>query len=155
MNLKRLIVSLTLPQAAGALGAYFTSAAIATWYVTLEKPVFNPPNWLFGPVWLVLYVLMGLAIYGVWQSKKEGVTKRRAMTTFWIHLLLNAIWPIVFFSLKNLGLALVNIILVWSMIIVLIVQFWKIDRRSSYLLMPYLVWVSYATTLNAWIWVVN
>ncbi len=149
MNYKRLIISLVLPQLAGLAGSLFTAPAISTWYAFLEKPSFGPPNWIFGPVWVLLYILMGISVYLIWQKD------RKAVYLFWIHLFFNATWSIVFFGLKNPGLAFLNIIIIWIFIIVLIIKFWKIRKLSSVLLIPYLLWVSFASLLNYFIWQLN
>ena len=161
MNYKRLIISLALPQLAGLVGSFFTSSAISSWYVTLQKPSFNPPNWLFGPAWILLYILMGISIYLVWSSyakdsERQSRNKTRsALIIFWIHLIFNASWSIVFFGFKNPGLALVNIIIIWLLIIILMIKFWKINKWATYLLIPYLLWVSFASMLNYSIWQLN
>ena len=155
MNYKRLIISLALPQAAGVLGSFFTSPAIPTWYATLQRPSFSPPNWVFGPVWILLYVLMGISVYLVWLKVKKNKSVGFAVKLFWLHLIFNASWSIVFFGLQNPGLALVNIVLIWLFIIILIIKFWKINKLAGYLLIPYLLWVSFASVLNYFIWQLN
>lgn len=150
MNYKRLIISLILPQLAGLVGSFFTAPAISNWYAFLEKPSFNPPSWIFGPAWILLYILMGISSYLVWQKGDK-----KALTIFWIHLFFNALWSIVFFGLQNPGLAFLNIIVIWVFIIVLIIKFWKINKWSSILLIPYLLWVSFASVLNYFIWQLN
>jgi len=151
MNYKRLAVSLVLPQLTGLAGSVFTVPAVTGWYAVLIKPSFSPPNWLFGPMWVSLYFLMGISIYLVWQE----VGKTKDFWLFWVHLFFNAIWTPIFFGLRNPGLALVDIIIIWLFIVVLIVRFWKIKKTSSYLLIPYLLWVSLATALNYFIWHLN
>ena len=155
MNYKRLIVSLLLPQLAGLFGAIFTTTAIPTWYAALEKPVFNPPNWIFGPVWTLLYILMGISVYLVWQQcgKRKGV--ENSLYLFWVHLIFNAFWSVIFFGLKDLALALVIILAIWAMILWMMIRFWRIDKRAALLLTPYLLWVSFATVLNYSILVLN
>ncbi|MFH0840775.1 MAG: TspO/MBR family protein [bacterium] len=155
MNYKRLIISLVLPQLAGVIGSVFTVSSISTWYATLEKPSFNPPSWLFGPVWILLYLLMGISIYLVWQKIKENKKVKAGMILFWIHLFFNAIWSIIFFGFQNIALAFVNIVIIWLMIIILIIKFWKINKWSAYLLIPYFLWVSFASILNYAIWYLN
>lgn len=155
INYKRLIISLTLPQLAGIVGSFFTTSAIPTWYATLQRPSFSPPNWLFGPVWVTLYILMGISIYLIWQKIEQNKTARGAMWLFWIHLFFNAIWSIIFFGLQNPGLAFINIIIIWLLIIALMVKFWKVNRWATYLLIPYLLWVSFASVLNYFIWYLN
>ena len=155
MNYKRLIISLTLSQLAGLVGSVFTTSAIPTWYAALEKPSFSPPNWLFGPVWISLYILMGISIYLIWQRIEENKKTRRAMWLFWINLFFNASWSIIFFGLHNPGLAFVNIIIIWLLIIILMFKFWPINKWSTYLLIPYFIWVSFASVLNYFIWYLN
>ncbi|OGH59342.1 MAG: TspO protein [Candidatus Magasanikbacteria bacterium RIFCSPHIGHO2_01_FULL_33_34] len=151
MNYKRLSISLILPQLTGIIGSFFTVSAIPTWYTTLVKPSFSPPNWLFGPVWVTLYFLMGISIYLIWQK----VGKTKDFWLFWTHLFFNAIWTMVFFGLRNPGLALINIVILLCLIVVLIIRFWKIKKTSAYLLMPYLLWVTFATVLNYSLWYLN
>lgn len=160
MNYKRLIISLSLPQLAGLVGSVFTTSAIPVWYAGLQKPSFNPPSWVFGPVWILLYFLMGISVYLVWSSYSnvsDGQSKKvkDALWFFWVHLFFNAIWSIIFFGMQNLGLAFVDIVIIWFLIIVLMVNFWGINRWSTYLLIPYFLWVSFASVLNYFIWRLN
>ena len=155
MNYKRLIISLALPQLAGLIGSIFTAPAIATWYAGLIKPSFSPPNWIFGPVWITLYVLMGISVYLIWQKIEENKKLKEAMLIFWIHLFFNASWSIIFFGLQNPGLAFVNIIIIWLFIVALMIKFWQINKWSTYLLIPYFLWVSFASILNFFIWHLN
>ena len=155
MSYKRLIISLALPQLAGIVGAFFTSPAIPGWYANLIKPSFSPPNWLFGPVWITLYILMGISVYLIWQKIKQNKKAVGTLWLFWTHLFFNAIWSIIFFGLQNPGLAFINIIIIWLMIVVLIIKFWRINRWAAYLLIPYLLWVSFASALNCFIWYLN
>lgn len=141
--------------------AYFSSMvtrlSVETWYTTINKPSFNPPNWLFAPVWTTLYVMMGIAGGLVWHEinspRKEEVKK--AMLFFAIQLGLNALWSYLFFGLKNPLLALIEIVLLWLMIYETYVKFARINKFSGYLFIPYLLWVSFATVLNASIWWLN
>jgi len=133
-----------------------TRESITTWYPTLEKPVFNPPNWLFAPVWTILYAMMGVAGGLVWnhlETEREAVKK--AFLFFIIQLGLNAMWSYLFFGLHNPLLALIEIVLLWLMIFETYSQFKKIDRIAGMLLVPYLAWVAFATVLNASIWWLN
>jgi len=155
MNYKRLIISLLIPQLAGIIGSIFTVSSIREWYSLLEKPSFNPPNWIFGPAWTILYLLMGISIYLVWQRVKENKNNKKVMFIFWIHLFLNTIWSIIFFGFQNVGLAFINIVVIWFFIVLLMILFWKIDRRATYLLIPYLLWVSFASILNLSILLLN
>jgi translocator protein len=155
MNYKRLAISLILPQLAGFIGSFFTVSAIPNWYATLQKPSFSPPNWLFGPMWILLYCLMGVSVYLVWQKIEEDKKAKKAVWLFWIHLVFNAIWSIVFFGLQNPSLAFANLFIIWILIIALMIIFWKINKNSTYLLIPYFLWVSFAGILNFFIWRLN
>lgn len=141
-------MSIGVCQAAGVIGSFFTAPAIRGWYANLVKPSFTPPGWLFAPVWLVLYTLMGVALYLVWQKGLSNPEVRFAVIFFLIHLVFNATWSIVFFGQQNILLALINIIIIWLMIVGLIVLFSRIEVKAAYLLIPYLCWVSFATILN-------
>jgi tryptophan-rich sensory protein len=149
----KLIISLILPQLSGFIGSYFTINAIPTWYAHLNKPSFSPPNWLFGPVWLTLYLMMGIAVYLNWiKNTKQAKFNVRL---FFIHLFFNLIWTPVFFGLKDTLFALYIIIMIWIFIVVMIINFRKVNKVSSILLIPYLFWVSFATLLNYFIWKLN
>jgi len=140
----------------GYFSGMVTRSAITTWYPTLVKPSFNPPNWIFAPVWSMLYVMMGVAAGLVWnriESEKEIV--KSALIFFAIQLALNALWSYLFFGLKNPMLAGVEIILLWLMIFETHTKFLKINKIAGYLLIPYLLWVSFAMVLNASIWWLN
>jgi len=158
MKLKRpmlLFNSLLFSYFAGFIGSFGTASSISTWYTFLVKPSFNPPNYLFGPVWTVLYSMMGVSLYLIWEKGYEKQEIKNAVNIFLIHLGVNALWSIIFFSYRELGWALFTIVILWGMIIYLIKIFWKIDRRAAYLLTPYLLWVSFATLLNYSIWMLN
>lgn len=142
----KLFLSLLLPQLSGIIGSFFTIQAIPDWYMKLNKPWFSPPNWVFGPVWLVLYTFMGIALYLNWIKKSQQ--SKVNVRLFFIHLFFNFIWTPVFFGMKNLELALVIIIILWCLIIKLIIDFNKMNKISSILLIPYLLWVTFATVLN-------
>lgn len=140
----------------GFLVGQVTRAEIETWYVFLEKPFFNPPNWLFAPVWSVLYVLMAVAAARVWSNTKTAVAViRKALLFWWIQLALNTAWSFLFFGLKNPLLALVEIVLLELLIYETYLQFRKIDVVSAKLLIPYMIWVAFAAILNASIWWLN
>jgi benzodiazapine receptor len=140
----------------GYFSGLITRSAITTWYPTLIKPSFNPPNWIFAPVWSTLYIMMGIAAGLVWNRidfEKEVVKK--ALILFTIQLGLNALWSYLFFGLKNPMLAGLEIIILWLMIYETYVQFAKINKISGYLFIPYLLWVSFAAVLNGSIWWLN
>lgn len=148
-----LIACITLCQFAGIIGSFFTFKNIPTWYAGLNKPFFNPPNWLFGPVWTILYTSMGISLFLV-LIKQRGIFST-PVKIFLIHLAVNSLWSIVFFGMKNLGLAFSVIVILWGLIFYIIKVFYKIDKRASYLLVPYLTWVSFASLLNFSIWILN
>lgn len=151
----KLIVSLVLPFAAGAIGSYFTADAVATWYTTLTKPTFSPPNWLFGPVWTLLYILMGIALFLVWKKYSSSEQARESVWLFIIHLVINSLWSIVFFGWQNPENAFFVIIFLWLFIALLIWRFYQINKKAGLLLIPYFLWVSFASVLNYAIWILN
>lgn len=151
----RYALFIAIAQAAGLIGTFFTADAIPTWYVTLEKPSFSPPNWIFAPVWTSLYTLMGIAAARAWELRTRKTNADRGLNWYWFQLFLNAIWSPVFFGAKNLGLALVVIVLMWLAIVMTIREFWKAEKGIALLLVPYLAWVSFATALNYTLWTLN
>jgi benzodiazapine receptor len=151
----KFIVALMLPQAAGALGAVFSAAKVPIWYQTLLKPSFTPPGWIFGPVWGLLYIMMGLAFFFVWTADQGQKKTRFAISFFGIHLLINTLWSIVFFGLQSPWLGLITIIVLWLMITGLLVLFWRIRKLAGALMMPYWLWVTFASVLNYKIWQMN
>ena len=153
-NFWKLVASIAMCQAAGVIGSFFTVSAIGSWYVFLSKPSFSPPNWLFAPVWLTLYILMGISLYLIWKN----LNKSGAKFAFWffiVHLAVNVSWSVIFFGLHNIILAFAVILLLWVMIAVLIKIFRPLNRTASNLLIPYLAWVSIATVLNYSLMVLN
>jgi translocator protein len=150
-----LIYVLTIGAAlgAGALGSLFTADAIPAWYQTLAKPSWTPPNWVFGPVWTMLYILMGVAAGLVWQS--GGMGRSGVLWFYFAHLVVNALWSVVFFGLQEIGVALFLIILLWVLIVIMSRLFGLYSRTARLLLIPYLLWVSYASAVNLAILVLN
>lgn len=153
LNLPKLIASIILCLVIGALGSVLTVSAIPTWYATLNKPFFSPPNYVFAPVWTTLYVLMGISLYLLWTSKKN--VKDKAIKLFFIQLMLNLFWSIIFFGMHNIPLAFAEIIALWIFIFLTIRQTLLISKTSAYLLYPYLVWVSFALVLNLFLATLN
>ena len=158
----RFVISIAICEVAGIIGSIFTIANIPTWYATLSKPFFAPPNWLFGPVWTTLYFLMGVALYLIWQKgfakPKAAPIKKFAKVAVWvfgIQLALNIIWSYIFFGLKNPFLGLIEVVVMWFSIIATIFAFWKVSKKAALLLVPYITWVTIATALNAAIVVLN
>ena len=154
-NWQKLVAAILICEGAGALGAVFTTPAIATWYATLAKPAWNPPSWLFAPVWTTLFVLMGIALYLIWRTDLTKIEEREAFWLFLAHLLVNVLWSVVFFGLHSPGLGVVVILILLGYIIYLITRFWPINRTAAWLLVPYALWVSFATVLNFTIWQLN
>ena len=152
----RVVLVVTACLTIGYLSGMVTRESITTWYPTLVKPVFNPPNWIFAPVWTMLYVMIGVAGGMIWnriETDEENVKK--AFKFFIYQLALNALWSYLFFGLHNPLLALIEIVLLWLMIFETYTQFKKIEKVAAMLLIPYLAWVSFATILNASIWWLN
>lgn len=150
----KLIISILLPLSVGAIAGMFTSQAVPTWYASLNRPFFSPPNWVFGPVWTTLYILLGISFFLIW---KEEVTKARDLATkvFLIQMLLNFAWSFIFFYFNLIGVALIEIILLWISIALMIYLFYKIKPFAAYLNIPYLLWVSFAAILNAGYYFLN
>lgn len=144
----RLLAAIALCEGVGIMGSVFTFSSVYTWYSTLSKPFFNPPSWIFGPVWTALYLLMGIALFFAWQNKAN-------LKWFYIQLGLNFLWSIIFFGLQNPLLALMDIVLLWMAIFATLKVFWKKSRISAYLFIPYIAWVSFAVFLNLAIVVLN
>lgn len=138
----------------GILSSFFTISSIPTWYVTLNKPVFNPPNWIFGPVWTLLYLLMGVSIFLVLEKASKN-KKTNLLIIFLVQLALNFLWTFIFFGLHNTFLAFFEIVLLWISILVLILKFRSYSKSASIILIPYLLWVSFAALLNLSVFFLN
>ena len=151
----KILVSLGLPLVVGMLGSWATRPAIPTWYAALLKPSFAPPNWVFAPVWTGLYLLMGLAAFLVWRKGLSNRPVRQALLLFAGQLVLNLLWSFAFFGLRSPGAGLVVIVLLWLAIIVTVWRFEKVSPLAAGLLLPYLLWVSFALLLNFAIWKIN
>ncbi len=147
----KLVISLLIPFLASAVGGLFTASSVSTWYVELSKPSFNPPSWIFGPVWTILYLLMGLSLYLVWIKKYD----KPAFMVFGVQLFLNALWSVLFFGLQKPLYAFLELIFLWVAILLTIVYFYRLNKTSAYLLIPYILWVSFAAVLNFTIFVLN
>ena len=180
-NLSKFLASIIICELAGVVGSFFTMPAIEGWYASLNKPSFNPPNWIFGPVWTLIFTLMGVALYIVWKKKfkvepssaKASAWQRKAwnpvsqklMSGSWqkmnvilifsLQLFLNILWSVIFFGFHQTGLAFFELLMLWVSIIYTIINFYRISKASAYLLLPYLLWVSFAAILNLSIWIIN
>lgn len=151
----RLIISIVLAQATGIIGSLFTYSEIPTWYMTLNKPSFNPPSWVFGPVWTTLFLLMGIAAFLVWKSGWSRIDVKKALGVYALQLVFNMTWSIVFFALHSPGWAFLNLIILWILIAWTMISFYKISKTATYLLIPYIAWVSFAGILNYTLWMLN
>ena len=154
-NFFKLVIAIVVSELAGVIGSIFTVAAIPTWYATLAKPALNPPAWVFGPVWTILYALMGVATFLIWRKGWEKKEVKTALGIFGIQLVLNTLWSVIFFGLHSPGTALIDIIFLWLAILATIIVFAKISRPAAWLLAPYILWVSFAVYLNYSIWMLN
>lgn len=157
-KLAKLLVSIAACLLAGLIGSTFTAPNIQGWYSSLNRPSFTPPNQIFGPVWTLLYILMGVSVFLVWNksvSKKQLKFKRSSLYLFGFQLLLNLLWSFLFFNLHYLLISVLEILLLWLCILVLIIRFKKLSKTASYLLIPYLLWVSFASVLNFSFWWLN
>jgi translocator protein len=174
-----LAICIVLCILAGLIGSFFTSSAIPIWYAGLNKPSFNPPNYLFGPVWTVLYIMMGISLYIVfakyksskerllanirkWKNNQKALLLKSkikfafaALIVFGVQLVLNTLWSIIFFGQKMPSLAFFEIIILWLSILTTIIMFYRISKPAAFLLIPYICWVSFATLLNYYIWILN
>ena len=150
-----LLLSILLAQLVGGIGSLFTISAITNWYIYLDKPFFSPPNWVFGPVWTLLYALIGISAYLVWRQYRFGKKSRPFWHVYTAQLVLNALWSFIFFGLKFTGLAFMEILAMWYFIARTIQEGKKLSPWSAYLLYPYLAWVTFASLLNLAIWFLN
>lgn len=151
----KLIAFIVFCELAGIIGSFFTAPSIASWYASLQKPFFTPPNWVFAPVWTTLFLLMGISLYLVWEKGLGDRKVKLAVSVFSIQLILNILWSVLFFGLQNSFLAFIEIILLWIAILATIILFYRISVKASLLLIPYIVWVSIASLLNYSVWVLN
>lgn len=151
---RKLLLSIGLCLVVGAVASVFTVDSIPTWYASLTKPDFSPPNWIFGPVWTALYIMMGTSFYIVWNKLKKK-SSREPLHIFGIQLALNFLWTFTFFALKSPIAALITIVVLWFSILLTIVELHKFSKAAAYLMIPYIVWVSFAAILNLQIWLLN
>jgi tryptophan-rich sensory protein len=152
-NLVLLIVCILIPLFVGGIGSIFTSSSVGGWYSVLQKPTFNPPSWIFPVVWNFLFILMGISLYFLIFSKSKF--KKTALWLFGIQLGLNLLWSILFFALRNPLFALIEIFVLWVFILLTIIYSFKVNKKSGYLLLPYILWVSFAIILNFAIVLIN
>jgi benzodiazapine receptor len=151
----KLAISIIISLAAGGIGVIFTSPAIGTWYAALNKPGFTPPNWLFGPAWTTLYILMGIAAFFVLRQGLLAPGVKLALLVFLVQLILNILWSVIFFGYHQLLGGIVVIVLLWIAILITLLRFWNISTVAGALLIPYLAWVTFASALNIAVWILN
>jgi len=152
----RLLISVIICQLAGIIGSIFTAGSVKTWYVAINKPSFTPPNWLFGPVWIFLYLLMGISLFLVLSHTSAAPKeRRRALVIFGAQLALNAFWSIAFFGFKSPLFGFIVIVILWIMILMTIIRFFRISGLAGWLLIPYILWGSFASVLNFAILLLN
>jgi tryptophan-rich sensory protein len=153
-SLLMLVLFVGICLAAGAFGAFFTSGSVRDWYPMIRKPSWNPPSWIFGPVWTILYLLMATAVWLVWRRRDEADIKR-ALILFTVQLILNAAWSPLFFGLRNPLAGLLDILPLWAAILTTLIFFWRISPAAGGLLVPYWLWVSFAAALDFVLWKKN
>jgi len=151
----KFIISVAVCELVGLISTPFTISAIQTWYQYLNKPSFSPPNWVFGPVWTILYFLMGISAYLIWIKGLKNKKVKPALKIFIVQLIFNFLWSIFFFGMHNPILSLIDIILLWITILLTIIKFYELSKPAAYLLIPYILWVSFATLLNFAIVILN
>lgn len=154
-NWLKATISLALPLLVGITGSAFTETGEGSWFQTIQKPGWNPPGWLFAPVWTTLYILMGIAFFIVWKSSADEKLKRPAMIFWIIQLVFNFFWTIIFFNKHEIGFALAEILILWLLILITIFLFARISKLAAWLLVPYIGWVSFASMLTYAIWQLN
>jgi tryptophan-rich sensory protein len=151
----KLLTAIAIAQMAGIIGSLATAGSVDTWYTTLVRPIYTPPGWLFGPVWIILYTLIGISIYLVWTKHTGGRKRTLWLRLMALHLVLNTLWSIIFFGQQLLLGAFIEILVLIATLVWLIGLAWRFNRQVAYLLLPYLAWVSFAALLNYMLWQLN
>ncbi len=154
-NTAKLIIAILIPLTIGFTSGFFTAGNVSGWFQTIQKPSWNPPSWIFGPVWTTLYILMGIALFLVWKSDATESVKRTAIILFAAQLVFNFFWSLIFFEMHQPGWAFAEIVVMWVLILLTIFSFGKISSLAAWLLVPYISWVSFASILNYTIWRLN
>jgi len=151
----KLFISILILLLVGGISGFFTTSGVDSWYAVANKPWFNPPNWIFAPVWTALYILMGISLFLIWKSDGNKEVKQIALILFALQLTLNFFWSLIFFKMQQPGWALIEIVAMWLAILFTIIWFGKINTHAAWLLVPYISWVSFAMVLNYAIWKLN
>lgn len=151
----KFVIAIMVPLVVGGVSGLFTVSGVNGWYTTIQKPSFNPPNWLFAPVWTTLYVVMGIGFYLMWKQPAATPYRNTSITVFFVQLALNFFWSFIFFKMHQPGYAFAEIVILWLFIVAMIICFIKVKPIAGYLQIPYLCWVSFASVLNFYIWQLN
>lgn len=151
----KLICSVAVCILIGFVGSFVTRDSVSTWYAELSRPSFTPPDWTFGVVWPILYVMMGISAFLIWNEGFDKTEVKVALGIFGLQLILNGLWTPIFFGLQLIGLALIEILMMWAAILLTNIYFWKVSKPAALLLLPYILWVSFAIVLNASLFVLN
>ena len=154
-NWIKAVIAVLIPLLTGGISGYFTATSVGTWYTQINKPTWNPPNQIFAPVWTILYIMMGIALFLIWKSNANAADKKKAIIIWSMQMLLNFLWSFIFFNQHLIGLALADIAGMWFFILITIFAFAKINKTAAWLLVPYIAWVSFAGVLNFAIWWLN
>jgi len=155
IEILKLAASIVICLLAGFIGSIFTNRSITTWYASLKKPSFNPPDWLFGPVWTILFLLMGISLFLIWRKGLNYQLVKIALIIFGAQLILNILWSFLFFTLRAPLAGFIEIVILWFAILLTILCFYKISQLAAILLIPYILWVSFASVLNFFLWRLN
>ena len=147
--------SIFIALAVGAIGGFATASSVTTWYRSLAKPAFNPPDAVFAPVWTTLYVVMAIAAWRVWRADSAGRRRDTALILYAVQLILNLAWSLIFFGLRQTAIALVEVAVLWIAVLATAVSFWRVDRPAGLAMIPYAAWVTFASVLNFEIWRLN
>lgn len=153
-NIGDLIISILITLGGGLVIGYITSNA-SKQYVNLNKPMFAPPSWVFPIVWIILYILIGIAAYRIYQIKKQGKNTKNALVYYSIQLILNFLWSIIFFKLQLYGVAFIELVILLIFIFITSIKFFKVDKVAGFLMLPYILWSLYASILNLFVWILN
>ncbi len=151
----KLVISILASFAAAGIGSLFTFKAIPDWYASLKKPPYTPPNRAFGPIWTILYILMGVSVFFIWQQGLSSNGVLLAFILFWAQLVFNALWSIIFFGMRSKGGGVLTIIVLWLLILATIITSFRVSNLAGTLLIPYIIWVSIASYLNIGVWLLN
>jgi len=154
-EIPKLITALGVTLITGFIGTFFTAEPVTTWYTKLNKPYWTPPDWAFGPIWTIIYILIGIAAYLIWKNGLERKDVKIALLVFALQLILNLLWSVLFFGFKSIYGGLIEIIILWITILINLILFYRISKFAGILFLPYLVWVTIASYLNYFIYILN